>query len=51
MGMCPEEVLPEGHGEPHGHHHVGGAAVLWGEDGQEVTTYLREASMQTHTQA
>lgn len=33
--------LPEGHGEPHGHHHVGGAAVLRGENRLEVTPHLQ----------
>lgn len=34
-------VLPEGHGEPHGHHHVGGAAVLGRENGLEVIPHLK----------
>lgn len=35
-------MLPEGHGEPHSHHHVGGATVLGRENGLEVTPHLKE---------
>ena len=38
---------PEGHGEPHGHHHVGGAAELGVEDGQEIAPHLQGFSRQT----
>lgn len=37
-----DPILPEGHREPHGHHHVGGAAVLGGENSLEITPYLEE---------
>lgn len=37
--------LPEGHREPHSHHHVGGAPVLGRENGLEITPNLKK-----HTQ-
>lgn len=38
-------ILPEGHREPHSHHHVGGAPVLGRENGLEITPNLKK-----HTQ-
>ncbi len=32
--------LPEGHGKPHGHHHVGDPPVLWIKHCQEVAPHL-----------
>lgn len=32
--------LPEGHGKPHGHHHVGDPPVLWIKYCQEVAPHL-----------
>jgi len=42
-------VLPEGHGEPHSHHHVGGAAVLRGENAQEITPHLKDKRTKYYT--
>lgn len=35
-------ILPEGHREPHSHHHVGGAPVLGRENGLEITPNLKK---------
>lgn len=35
-------ILPEGHREPHSHHHVGGAAILRGENSLKITPHLKE---------
>lgn len=35
-------ISPEGHREPNSHHHVGGAAVLRGENSLEITPHLEE---------
>lgn len=37
-----ETVSPEGHGEPHSHHHVGSATILRWEHRLKITPYLKE---------
>lgn len=36
-----DQVSPEGHGEPDGHHHVGRAAILRRENSQKITPDLK----------
>lgn len=38
--------LPEGHGKPHGHHHVGDPPVLWIKHCQEVAPHLKTQDKQ-----
>lgn len=43
VSKCPDHscvLLPEGHGKPDSHHHVGGAAIFRGENGQEIIPHL-----------
>lgn len=42
MTFTCETVSPEGHGEPHSHHHVGSATVLRRENSLKITPYLKE---------
>lgn len=37
-----ETVSPEGHGEPHSHHHVGSATILRRENSLKITPHLKE---------